>query len=619
MSIFIASTKSISRGKGQSAVASASYRAGVELQDKRYGKTHDYSKRFGVMSADIILPSSLKDKNIDLDRCELWNLAEEAENRKDARVAREWLVNLPYELSEEDRKDLAHQFSQELADRYNVIADCAIHKPTQKEIERGADARNFHAHIMLTTRQAELTADNKVRLTEKSTAELSDKKRRELGLERMSVEVKEVRQIWERVANEKLLEHGHDLIDSRSYKEQGIDILPQLKMGVDATHLERRTGIKSDKGIINDIIKERNELVFNREIKENKFINERAEQIIFENKEREIADDRLRKAVERAARYVRATVSNTAQADRNIHNASSFISETEREIANTEHAVNRAERAADRANRAITEATIKEQDNERAEQLSARMVRSPSIESNTNERGRELQTASSSKSNELGQAHTSEVGRSDNAEAVATLRDKLNNSKVLGATTKQKLEVLIDTIESKFTDHPTDQLEKYEAISEKIDQLEQQRVSEIEQARENIERYNQLKTEVEQAFENASTKPLRQELSKLQQTYDTAKKPFTMRQSKWTEKQMNERTKLRQLERQISVTEAKNKGKFEQKAKDWIATNKPDEQKGYEEAQQIMREHNEIQQKQNAQLEQQRVSVVRGNDKGIER
>ncbi|WP_201581396.1 MobA/MobL family protein [Psychrobacter glacincola] len=59
MAIFLASTKSISRGSGQSAVASASYRAGVELEDKRYGKTHDYSKRSGVMSTDIILPSAL--------------------------------------------------------------------------------------------------------------------------------------------------------------------------------------------------------------------------------------------------------------------------------------------------------------------------------------------------------------------------------------------------------------------------------------------------------------------------------------------------------------------------------------------------------------------------------
>ncbi|MGP5521607.1 MobA/MobL family protein, partial [Psychrobacter namhaensis] len=138
MAIFIASTKSISRGNGQSAVASASYRAGVELEDKRYGKTHDYSKRHGVMSADIILPSALAAANATIDRTDLWNKAEAAEKRVDARVAREWLVNLPHELSAEDRKELVHQFAQTLADRYDTIADCAIHKPTDKEIERGA-------------------------------------------------------------------------------------------------------------------------------------------------------------------------------------------------------------------------------------------------------------------------------------------------------------------------------------------------------------------------------------------------------------------------------------------------------------------------------------------------
>ena len=129
MAIFIASTKSISRGKGQSAVASASYRAGVKLEDKRYGKTHDYSKKHGVMSADIILPSALATANADIDRSDLWNKAEAAEKRKDARVAREWLVNLPHELSAEDRKTIAHQFAQTLADKYG-----AIHRLTDKEI-----------------------------------------------------------------------------------------------------------------------------------------------------------------------------------------------------------------------------------------------------------------------------------------------------------------------------------------------------------------------------------------------------------------------------------------------------------------------------------------------------
>ena len=303
MAIFIASTKSISRGKGQSAVASASYRAGCELEDKRYGKTHDYSKKQGVMSADIILPSALAAANADIDRSELWNKAEAAEKRVDARVAREWLVNLPYELSEQDRKELAHQFAQTLADRYGTIADCAIHEPTQKEIDRGADPRNFHAHIMFTTRCAELDGNHEIILTDKASIELSDNKRRSLGMARVSHEIKEVRQIWEHIANEKLAEHNLNLIDSRSYAAQGIDIEPQLKMGSVATKLERDKYERELKkvaqakeegkhyeidktpatqlGTINEIINERNELVWGVELTKNQIVNDAADQIIF--------------------------------------------------------------------------------------------------------------------------------------------------------------------------------------------------------------------------------------------------------------------------------------------------------------------------------------------------
>lgn len=302
MAIFIASTKSISRGNGQSAVASASYRAGVELEDKRYGKTHDYSKRHGVMSADIILPLALAAANATIGRSDLWNKAESAEKRKDARVAREWLVNLPHELSSEDRKEIAHKFAQTLADRYGTIADCAIHQPTQKEVDRGADPRNFHAHIMFTTRTASLDDNNEIILTDKASIELSDNKRRSLGMARVSHEIKEVRQIWEQIANDKLAEYNHELIDSRSYAEQGIDIEPQFKMGSVATKLERdkyeRELKKAEQakeegkhyeidktpatqlGTINEIINERNELVWGTELVKNQLINDTADYII---------------------------------------------------------------------------------------------------------------------------------------------------------------------------------------------------------------------------------------------------------------------------------------------------------------------------------------------------
>lgn len=302
MAIFIASTKPISRSNGQSAVASASYRAGVELEDKRYDKTHDYSKRQGVMSADIILPTALKEQGASIDRSELWNLAEQSETRKNSRVAREWIINLPHELTEPDRKELAHNFTQSLADKFDVIADCAIHKPTAKEIERGADARNFHAHIMLTTRKAELGEDGKITLTDKSDCELSDTQRQAKGLSKSKHEVTEIRQLWEHIANEKLAEYDHKLIDSRSYAAQGIDIEPQFKMGSVATKLERdkyeQEKEKAEKaaeqgkvyeidetpatirGEVNRLIAERNSEVWSAHLLDNQKVNDLADAII---------------------------------------------------------------------------------------------------------------------------------------------------------------------------------------------------------------------------------------------------------------------------------------------------------------------------------------------------
>ena len=259
MAIYMATTKSISRSNGQSAVASAAYRSGKRLEDKRYGKIQDYSSRAGILSADIILPNSIKNQSsvTTIDRQVLWNTAESAEKRKDSRVAREWIVNLPFELPEDERKLLAHEFSQSLCDKYGVIADCCLHRPSEKEVARGADPRNFHAHIMLTTRQASLDDAGNVVLGDKASIELSDTKRRSLGLSRVDDEIVELRQLWEQIANRYLTKYGIDLIDCRSYADRELDIIPEVKMGKEATQMER-DGIATEKGDINRAIRERN-------------------------------------------------------------------------------------------------------------------------------------------------------------------------------------------------------------------------------------------------------------------------------------------------------------------------------------------------------------------------
>lgn len=261
MTLHFSDTKSFSRKQNKSAVASIAYRSGMKLHDERNDKTHNYEARKNdVLSADIILPSAFLGADIELDRATIWNNAERAERRKDARVAREWLINLPHELDEQTRKELAHSFAQKLSDRYNVIADCCIHKPSDKEIKKGADPRNFHAHIMLTTREIDIE-NGQIIFTKKAISELSDTDRKKLGLSRMSDEMTAIKQIWDDTANPVLEAHGLSKMDYRSHKEKGDDLLPQVKMGVQATQLERQ-GKRTRLGDINRDIKQKNEIIF---------------------------------------------------------------------------------------------------------------------------------------------------------------------------------------------------------------------------------------------------------------------------------------------------------------------------------------------------------------------
>lgn len=241
LAIYHASTKTIARSAGRSAVAAAAYRAGAELVDQRTGLVHDYTRKGGVVSADILTPDGGT-----ADRAALWNAAEQAERRKDARTAREWIVALPAELDAEQRRELALSFGAELARRYGVAVDVCIHQP-----DREGDNRNHHAHILTTTRQVSRGPDGGLVLGDKASIELSDKKRRELGLGPAADEVKAVRQLWEQAANRALEQAGRsERIDARSLKEQGIDREATTHLGPTASEMERR-GKASDRGDAN--------------------------------------------------------------------------------------------------------------------------------------------------------------------------------------------------------------------------------------------------------------------------------------------------------------------------------------------------------------------------------
>ena len=342
-------TKAISRKAGQSAVACAAYRAGDVLEDAKYGKVHDYSKKDGVMSSDIVMPASLRKGYVKIDREILWNTAEAFEARSDSRVAREWLINLPYELPEDERHALALEFAQKLCDDMNVIADVCLHRPVMKlpfdpnakpsskrlrEGEQNPDPRNFHAHIMVTTRAPVIEPDGKLAFDPKFKIpfEWSNKKRKQNDLPSSREEIKRIRKLWVDTANQRLKQHNLPLMDERSYKDQGLDQQPTIKMGVEATAMERR-GIATQKGETNRKIQARNHAVLEQRREDERRIKEYRDGLAWATGQNErlsglIADTERR--ADSTKRYIEDAKSGTAWATKRCENLPNWINDADK-------------------------------------------------------------------------------------------------------------------------------------------------------------------------------------------------------------------------------------------------------------------------------------------------
>ena len=227
MTIEHLSVTHISRGKGGSAVASAAYRAAEMIEDERVGTTHDFRKKQGVEATFIMAPAGLEWVK---DRSALWNAVEFREKRGDARLATEVRIALPHELTNEQRQELTREFAQALVDRYKVAIEVAIHAPPAR-----GDERNWHAHLMMTTR--EVTTKG---FTAKTELQLANKDLIHLGRPTSREQIVTIRQLWEHTANVALTRAGREeRIDMRSYIARGIDIKPTVHMGAEATAMMR--------------------------------------------------------------------------------------------------------------------------------------------------------------------------------------------------------------------------------------------------------------------------------------------------------------------------------------------------------------------------------------------
>ena len=212
--------------------------------DERTGEIHDYRRKKGVLDSELILPGGGT-----ADRAEFWNSIEVHHKRGDAVLVREVEISLPTELTPAQRQELAVGYARELADRYGVAADVALHAPrtvTDQELEKNpaqyheidpATGRrhngNWHAHIMLSA--CHVQPDGTLG---KKAVELDP-----IHCKRAQIEnvVDRERPRWAELANQALEKAGQEArIDHRSLAAQGItDRAPTVHLGPTAAAIER--------------------------------------------------------------------------------------------------------------------------------------------------------------------------------------------------------------------------------------------------------------------------------------------------------------------------------------------------------------------------------------------
>jgi ATP-dependent exoDNAse (exonuclease V) alpha subunit len=238
VALFRLQISSVSRSAGRRATAAAAYRAGERIRDERSGELHNYSNRRDVLHAEIFLPSQFDAASASWarNRERLWNTAEHAEKRHNSKVAREYEVSLPVELNSVQRIALARAFSREIAERYKVAVDLAVHEPRPD-----GDPRNFHAHLLTTTREVTPAG-----LGAKAGIDMQPLERRRRELPDHRQEYFSLRERWATLTNDALREANIALrVDHRSLAAQGIDREPLPRIPLMQLKMEQR-GVRSE-------------------------------------------------------------------------------------------------------------------------------------------------------------------------------------------------------------------------------------------------------------------------------------------------------------------------------------------------------------------------------------
>lgn len=229
------------RSSGHSAVAGVAYRLGLRLYDRRTGKWHDFRKRkLGeeIVRAVTVAPPGAPEWATDPD--ELWNRAEAAEKRKDAQVARDYRIPIPFGLSDEQAGDMAEAMARYIADALTTAVSMGLHRDADVDAVgnvKPKEKQGYHAHLYFPTRKLEQfegeEGNGEWGLGSKLTM-LSNKNSSGAFVEQLNA-------TWAELANRYTSEQGLTAdYDHRSYARQDLPIQPQRTLGQAVTAMERK-------------------------------------------------------------------------------------------------------------------------------------------------------------------------------------------------------------------------------------------------------------------------------------------------------------------------------------------------------------------------------------------
>ncbi len=264
---------------GHSAVEQSSYISREKMYCEYDGQTYYPKYSEDLVHCEVLLPENAPEEY--KDPYVLWNSVELVEKAKDAQLARTFRIELPNEWSYDLAKEVVRDYCERNFVSKGMCVQYAIH-----DSENDQGQRNLHCHIMLTLRgineqgkwmpkqkKVYKRDENGVRIPDidkKTGQQKVDKQNRKqwkcTNIQTNDWNSRENAKVWRKdladtinAVNAKI-GMTDKFWEYRSFKEQGLDIIPQIHLGEKASAMER-AGIRTIRGDINREIIAKNAVI----------------------------------------------------------------------------------------------------------------------------------------------------------------------------------------------------------------------------------------------------------------------------------------------------------------------------------------------------------------------